>query len=177
MPRPTSKATLLEAIEIERNALEKLLAKLSPRQMVEPGIVGEWSVKDVLAHLLEWEQMVLRWHAAALQDKTPVTPAEGFNWAQLPRLNQQIYEKHHDRTLTDILKEFRSSYKKILKTIQGLSEEDLFTHGRYAWTKNNTLGAYFVSSTSSHYHWARTTMKKGLKVKTVQQKGTLDENT
>jgi uncharacterized protein (TIGR03083 family) len=168
MPRPTTRNALLEAIEIERNALQQLLAELSPDQMVEPGTVGEWSVKDVLAHLLEWEQMVLRWHSAGLRGKVPVTPAEGFNWAQLPQLNQQIFEKHHDRPLDEIQKEFSSSYKKMLKTIQGLSDEDLFTRGRYAWTKNNTLGAYFISSTSSHYHWARTNIRKGLKVKKVK---------
>ncbi|MGZ9166823.1 MAG: DinB family protein [Anaerolineales bacterium] len=163
MPRPTTKNQLLQAIEIERKALEELLSELSPAQMTQPGLVGEWSAKDVLAHLIEWEHMVLSWHSAGLKGKVPVTPAEGFNWAQLPQLNQQIYEKHCDRPLADIQKEFKSSFKKILSTIQGLSEEDLFTHGRYAWTKNNTLGAYFISSTSSHYHWARTTMKKGLK--------------
>jgi hypothetical protein len=165
MPRPTTKHALLEAIEIERNALEQLLAELSPDQMEESGIVGEWSVKDVLAHLLEWEQMVLRWHAAGSKGKVPVTPAEGFNWAQLPQLNQQIYEKHHSRPIAEIQKEFKSSFKKILKTIQGLSDEELFTHGRYVWTKNNTLGAYFVSSTSSHYLWARKNIKKGLKAR------------
>ncbi|HEX6036375.1 MAG TPA: ClbS/DfsB family four-helix bundle protein [Anaerolineales bacterium] len=165
MPRPTNKNALLEAIEIERNALEGLLAGLSPEQMTEPGIVGEWSVKDVLAHLLEWEQMVLRWHAAGLKGKVPITPSEEFNWAQLPQLNKQIYEKHCHRPLADIQREFKSSSRKIRKTIQGLSDEDLFTRGRYAWTKTNTLGAYFVSNTSSHYHWARTTIKKGLKAK------------
>ena len=163
MPRPTTKNALLETIEVERNALEQLLDELSPDQMEESGVVGEWSVKDVLAHLLEWEQMVLRWHSAGLKGKVPVTPAEGFNWAQLPQLNQQIFEKYHDRPLTDIQKEFNASFRKMLKTSQGLSDEDLFTRGRYAWTKNNTLGAYFISSTSSHYHWARTAMKKGLK--------------
>jgi len=162
MPRPTTKNQLLETIEIERKALEKFLTELSPAQMIQPGVVGEWSVKDVLAHLIEWEHMVLSWHSAGLQGKVPVTPAEGFNWAQLPQLNQQIYEKYRTRALAEIQKEFKSSYKKMLSSIQGLSEEDLFTRGRFAWTKNNTLGAYFISSTSSHYHWARTTMKKGL---------------
>jgi len=162
MPRPTTKNQLLETIEIERKALEKFLTELSPAQMIQPGVVGEWSVKDVLAHLIEWEHMVLNWHSAGLQGKVPVTPAEGFNWAQLPQLNQQIYEKYRTRALAEIQKEFKSSYKKMLSSIQGLSEEDLFTRGRFAWTKNNTLGAYFISSTSSHYHWARTTMKKGL---------------
>jgi hypothetical protein len=168
MPRPTTKTALLKAIEEERNALEQLLAELSPEQMVQPGIVGEWSVKDVLAHLLEWQQMVLRWHSAGLKGKVPVTPSEEFNWTQLPQLNQQIYEKYHDRPLNEVQKEFNASFKKTLKTIQGLSDEELFTRGRYAWTRNNSLGAYFISNTSSHYHWARTTMKKGLKARKVQ---------
>lgn len=168
MPRPTTKKQLLEAIEIERKALEEFLAELSPAQMTRPGLVGEWSAKDVLAHLIEWEQMVLNWYSAGLKGQVPVTPAEGFNWAQLPQLNQQIYEKHCDRPLADIQREFKSSFKKMLGTIQSLSDEEVFTRGRYAWTKNNTLGAYFISSTSSHYHWARTEMKKGLKARTLK---------
>ena len=168
MPRPTTKKQLLEAIEVERKALEKFLDELSPAQLTQPGLVGEWSAKDVLAHLIEWEQMVLNWYSAGVKGRVPATPAEGFNWAQLPQLNQKIYEKHCDRPLADIQMEFKSSFKKMLSTIQGLSDEDLFTRGRYAWTKNNTLGAYFISSTSSHYHWARTTMKKGLKANGIK---------
>jgi len=168
MPRPTTKKQLLKTIEIERKALEQFLAELSPAQMTQPGTVGKWSVKDVLAHLIEWEHMVLSWQATGLQGRVPVTPAEGFNWAQLPQLNQQIYERYRGSALVDIQKEFKSSFKKTLNTIQGLSEEDLFTRGRYAWTKNNTLGAYFISSTSSHYHWARTRMKKGLNARNLK---------
>lgn len=168
MPRPGTKKQLLETIEAEHKALEQFLAGLSPAQMTKPGAIGEWSVKDVLAHLLEWQHMVLSWHAAGLQGKVPATPAEDLNWSQIPQLNQQIYEKHCHRALADIQKEFKSSHKKMLSTIQSLSEADLFTRGRYAWTKNTTLGSYFISSTSSHYHWARTTMKKGLKAENLK---------
>ena len=59
MPRPTSKTDLLQAIDQERGALQALLDTLSPEQMAAPGIVGEWAVKDVLAHLTAWDQMVL----------------------------------------------------------------------------------------------------------------------
>ncbi len=163
MPRPTTKKQLLETIEAEQNALEQFLVSLSAAQMTQPGVVGEWSVKDVLAHLLEWQDMVLNWHSAALKGKVPAVPAEGLSWAQLPLLNQRIYEKHCNRPFADIQKEFRTSYKKTLSVIQGLSDEDLFTRGRYAWTKSTTLGAYFIGCTSSHYLWARKNIKKGLK--------------
>jgi hypothetical protein len=163
MPRAATQKQLLEDIETEGKALEQLLSELSPQQMIQPGIVGEWSVKDVLAHLLEWQRMVLKWYAAGVQGKVIPVPAEGLNWAQIPLLNQRIYEAYCDTPLADIQKQFRASHKKMLNTIQGLSDEELFTRGRYAWTKNNTLGTYFVSCGSSHYNWARTNIKKGLK--------------
>jgi len=59
MPRPTNKTDLLAAIDQERGALETFLETLTPEQMVATRVVGEWSVKDVLAHLIEWEQMLL----------------------------------------------------------------------------------------------------------------------
>jgi len=162
MPRPTTKDQLLTASQQEHAALEELLAPLTPEQMTRPGALGDWSVKDVLAHLIEWEQMALSWYKAGRRGQAPHTPAEGFNWGQLPALNQRIYEKHRDRPLGDVLKQFKTSYRQALKAAQGMSEEELFTPGYYAWTKKNALAAYFIGCMSSHYHWARTELGKGL---------------
>lgn len=161
MPRPMTKAQFLQEIHQEQTALEEYLATLTPEEMIQPGAIGKWSVKDVLAHLVEWEQMLLGWHKAGLRGKTPSLPAEGFKWSQLPALNQHIYEQRRDQPPKDVLKQFRSSYRQILKVLHGLSEKDLFTPGRYAWTKKNSLATYFIPGTSSHYRWARTEMRKG----------------
>ncbi|MBN1978425.1 MAG: ClbS/DfsB family four-helix bundle protein [Anaerolineae bacterium] len=163
MPRPTSKIDLLVAIDKERGALEALLETLTPAQMVEPDVVGAWSVKDVLAHLIEWEQMCLGWYRAGLRGETPDLPAPGYKWNQTPELNQAIYEKHRDRALDDVLAQFGASHQEILGAIRELPNEELFTTGRYAWTGKNTMGTYFVSATSSHYLWARKEIRKGLR--------------
>ena len=68
MPRPTTKSQLLAEIEKEHIALEELIATLTPEQMTQQSVVGKWSVKDVLAHLMEWEQMFLGWYAVVLRD-------------------------------------------------------------------------------------------------------------
>ena len=163
MSRPTSKTALLAAINQERGALEAFLATLMPEQMVAPGVVGDWSVKDVLAHLVEWEQMVLGWHRAGLRGERPVLPAPGYKWSQTPALNQMIFEKHRNRSLAEITAQFDASHQEIVEVIRELTNDDLFTAGRYPWTQKNTLGAYFVSATSSHYLWARNEMRKGVK--------------
>jgi hypothetical protein len=165
MPRPKTKKDLMAAIDKERSALEAVLEALTPEQMVEPGVVGEWSVKDVLAHLVEWEQMALGWYRAGLEGQIAAMPAPGYKWNQTPQLNHMIYEKHRDQPLDEVMRQFHASHREIVAVIVGLTDEELFTPGRYAWTRKNTMGTYFVSATSSHYLWARKEICKGLRAK------------
>ena len=167
MPKPTTKEQLLQQIEKERSALEAFLSTLTPDEMIRPGALGPWSVKDVMAHLLEWEQMFLGWYKAGLKGKVAEKPASGFKWNQLPQLNQKIYERYSGQSLQEVQKQSRASYRQVLKTLQGLSEEDLFEHNRFAWTEKHTLLAFILPNTSSHYHWARTEMQKGMKKKRI----------
>jgi hypothetical protein len=51
MPEPKTKTRIIMQLKAERKRLESNLATLTPAQMVESGVIGEWSVKDVLAHL------------------------------------------------------------------------------------------------------------------------------
>ena len=163
MPRPTSKQELLSAIEKERPALEKFLETLTPEQMTVTGIVGEWTVKDVLCHLIAWEQMCLSWYRKGLDGEMPAVPAPGFKWNETPQLNQKIYEEHRDWPLEKVLNRFQESHAEILGVIRSLPNETLFTPGKFAWTNKNTLGTYLVSATSSHYLWARNECRKGFK--------------
>jgi hypothetical protein len=163
MSKPTTKEEMLAVIQNEREALEEFLGTLTTAEMVRPGALGPWSAKDVMAHLLEWEQMFLGWYKAGLRGRLPEKPAPGFKWNRLPELNQQIYEKYCDQPLEDVKRQFHASYRQILKTLDGLSEEELFKVGRFPWTEKHALLAFILPNTSSHYHWARIEMSKGLK--------------
>ena len=160
MPKATTKNQLIEDAQKERTALEKLLATLTPEQMTQVKTEGEWSAKDVLAHLVEWEAMVMKWYAAGVKGKVPAVPSEEFNWGQLPQLNHAIYLKHRDKPLEQVQKEFKASYKKIMRVIESVPEKELFTRGQYPWTRNNPLAAYFNSATAAHYRWARGEIRK-----------------
>ncbi len=165
MPKPFNKAQLLDDIHKERKALELYLDKLDPDALLYDDVVGDWSAKDVLAHLIEWEQMVLGWYQAGQRGETPILPAPGYKWNQLPALNQHIYEKHRDRSLRDIRAEFSASYQQMLQLIDGLSEAELFSRGHYPWAGNNPLASYINSCTASHYRWAKKEIQKGLRAK------------
>ncbi len=163
MSKPNSKAMLLSESKKEHEALEGLLATLNEEQMLKSGIIGEWSIKDLLAHLYEWEQMVLNWQAAGEAGERPGVPAEGYKWSQLPALNEVIRQKHLARPLNEVRAMCSASYHQIMEKIETLSEEALFTPGLYPWMNKNSLAAYFTSCTSSHYRWARAEIRKGLR--------------
>ena len=47
--------------------------------------------------------------------------------------------------------------------VRAHDDEELFAKRRYPWTGSTSLGAYLVSSTSSHYDWALTKLRKARK--------------
>src|SRR3990172_9872396 len=135
MGRRLRKREMLIEIQLERNALDDTLALLTPRQMTKAGVTrGGWSVKDVLAHLVEWQHMNLDWYAAGQRGEKPAMPAPGYTLRDLPRLNQMIYRKHHRRALRSVLEDYHDYHARVLTLIETLSDSDLVTLGRFSWT-------------------------------------------
>jgi hypothetical protein len=164
--RPITKEELLDAIREARETLEKKFSKLTPEQMVWPGSMGEWSVKDILAHLVDWEERLVKWYQAGKRGEVPKTPASDMTWRDLPKLNQIGFEKHKNETLEEVLGQYEESYKKTFALIEGMTEEEIFAPGYNQWTGSSTLFGYIKANTYSHYNWAtrniRTTLiKKG----------------
>ena len=153
--RAKSKHELLESIQHSYQVLIKKYSGLSPEQMVWPGSMGAWSVKDILAHLVDWEQRFIHWYQAGVRGETPETPAPGYTWRELPRLNQLGYDIHKDDSLEDVLEQSQTSYREIYHLVQGMAEEEIFEAGYYAWTGTSPLLHWIAANTSSHYAWAR----------------------
>ena len=157
MGKRLRKKDLLSEIQRERRALDDTLALLSAREMTQAGVTrGGWSVKDVLAHLVEWQQMNLDWYAAGLRGEKPAMPAPGYTLRELPRLNEMIYRKHRRRSLQAVMRDYRSYHQRVVELIEALKDPDLVTLGQFSWTGPSwTLSDYLRASTAAHYLWAR----------------------
>jgi hypothetical protein len=159
MPVFTTKEKLLDAIRDARTRLEKKFSKLTPEQMIWPGSMDNWSAKDILAHLVDWEQRLISWYQAGLRGEVPETPAPGMSWRDLPALNQEGYEKYQEKTLDDVMELFHRSYLDTLKMVESMNEDEIYTPGYYEWTGKSSLYAYIAANTFRHYNWARTQIR------------------
>ena len=152
--KPTTREELINEIRLVRGKMEKKYGSLTPEQMVWPGSMDDWSVKDILAHLVDWEQRFICWYKTGLRGEAPQIPALEMSWRDLPAINQEGYLAHKDESLGSVLALSASSYKEMITLISNLSEEEIFTPNIFAWTGDSPLLAWIMANTSSHYCWA-----------------------
>jgi hypothetical protein len=160
MVKQKSKEQLLKDIDTERRRLEKNLFTLSEEDMMLPGVLGTWSVKDILVHIVAWEKLFLDWYQAGIRGSCPDITPVGMSKKAIDALNQDIYEKNRSRSLEDVLSDFRTSYQQTLTTIKAIPEEDMFIRGRFEWTGKLTLADYIAGNTCNHYAWAKLMIRK-----------------
>jgi hypothetical protein len=152
-------------IGVERSRLDALLEQLTPRQMTQRGAtLAGWSVKDILAHLVAWQQMNLDWYATGLRGETPEIPAP----KDIRKLNERIYRKHHRRSLKAVLADYNAFHQKMLALIEEVPERDFAALGRISWAGPTwTLSDCIRWNTSSHYRWACKHIRKWLRAQTI----------
>jgi hypothetical protein len=117
------------------------------------------TIADVLCHLYEWHQLLLKWIKANSMGKAQPFLPEPYNWKTYPAMNVELWKKHQNTPLADAEKMLKKSHKDVMAMIENFSDEELFTAKKYSWTGTSSLGSYCVSATASHYEWALKTIK------------------
>jgi hypothetical protein len=162
MPKPSTKRQLLAGNAEAFRSLNELLDSVSKTEIEQdfPFQHRDRNVRDVLAHLLEWQQMMFGWYKVGMSGGEPEMPAKGFTWKSTPELNQQIWEKYQSQSLKSVRSNLRKSHDRLQLLVQKHSEKELFTKQRYPWTGSTSLGVYLTAAGWSHYGWALKLIKK-----------------
>ena len=163
MARPKNKKELLDRSAANFELLLKKVETLKDKNIEFPPGSLNRNLRDVLGHLHEWHNMLLTWYEVGMSGEKPAMPKEGFTWKTLPLLNKEIWERYNDRSLEEVLKLLKVSHDKVRVLIQSHTDEELFTKKLYKWTGSTSLGAYLISSTSSHYDWAIKLIRRNTK--------------
>jgi hypothetical protein len=147
-----TKHILLDQIRSERGQTHA--------QMLLPGVDGEWSVKDALAHISAWERRMISWIGSHLRGEEPTIP---LPW-DVERMNAETFTQVKDLPLAEVLKEFRISYWDSLALSESLSEEQLQTVYADTWPMG-PLWTGVAANTNWHYKEHRRDIEKWLEAK------------
>jgi uncharacterized protein (TIGR03083 family) len=88
-------AALVDRIRHERAALDAAVAGLTDDLMAQPGPAGQWSAKDILAHVTWWEHRLLE---KLRGEPTAHDQLGGVdNDARIEAVNDSVYHAHRDQ--------------------------------------------------------------------------------
>ena len=136
-----TKQQLLIKLEHAWATFKGSYAGLTDEQLVEPGVTGDWSVKDILAHVSWWEEEALKHLPTILQGGRP--PRYSVLYGGIDAFNAQMTEQKRDLPLSEVLKQLDETHLRLVEYIQNAPEEQ-FASGTRFWRRLrlDTYGHY-----------------------------------
>jgi uncharacterized protein (TIGR03083 family) len=123
MEQTITKAGLLHELRAARAEWDALMAEVGPARMTEPGAAGDWSVKDVMAHLTSYERWFVSASEAHFRGEMP--PLDGTEGMDFEQRNQFRHQQTRDHSLADVQAESQQMFNRLLEVVEAHSEEFL----------------------------------------------------
>ena len=117
------KTELLDWLQEEYQKFEVFLDQIGEALMEQPGVAGDWSMKDIVAHLTGWNRwLVIRLEAAQRGEPEPASPWPA-NVQEEDEINAWIYESSRESSLRKILDDMQQVHQQLLAFVEGLSDD------------------------------------------------------
>lgn len=142
------KSELIEALETSHEQFLSLIEGIPPDDLTQPGAVGEWSVKDVMSHLLIWEAETIKLLYVARLNRKPSTAH--FKTLSDDEQNAIWYEQFKDREYEAVWNDFVSIRDQTIDRLSTYSEADLNNPKLYPWLQGKSLSQLLESFILQH---------------------------
>lgn len=143
-----TKAELIRALEEGRERFLDAIDGLDEGDLQKGGAVGEWSLKDLLAHLTMWEAELVKFLWQARQGVKPATIH--FNNISVDEVNERWYRANQSRPLAIILDDFHGVRNQTLRRVEAFSEEELIDPKLFPWLGDTPLFEWIAGDSYQH---------------------------
>lgn len=120
------------------------------------------SVKNLVAYLVGWGNLVLKWHHLMSNNKEVDFPETGYQWNELGQLAQKFYVDYEKEQFDELVKKLDDTVQKTIQLIEKQDNELLYKEG---WYKKYSLGRMIQLNTSAPFKNARTRVRKFKRLK------------
>ena len=149
MKDPPSKSELLQDIHTARTEWDTLIAQIPHHRLSESVASGPWSIKDVIAHITEYD----RWLALGLAMRLQKPPQIWLDDISLDEFNAVLHQQIADRNPDDILLDSNRVFQDLINEIEAHSEAYLFGTHHVEGVSYDVIPFQLLKSESyGHYH-------------------------
>ena len=141
------KQELISEVRQARANLMAAMEGLDSDVMLRPGVVGIWSIKDVLAHLSIWQSELI---TALSQLDRPTKVPHVAEIEDIDEFNMEQYRTNARRPLDVIVEDFEGVHKHLIKAIEELDEKTLNDARRFPWMEGEPL--WYLIAENGYWH-------------------------
>jgi len=123
------KQQLLKQLDKTWASIKESYAGLPEAQLMEPGVTGNWSVRDILAHVTTWEEEALKYLPLILQGGRP--PRYSTKYGGIDAFNAQMTEQKRSLSLSNVLRQLDETHRQLMQYVEGAPAEQLVRETRF----------------------------------------------
>jgi Protein of unknown function (DUF1706) len=142
-----TKSEFLAKLQQTRAEWDSLISQVDPSRMTEPNVDGEYSIKDIIAHVMWYEREnlgVIRQHVLVGSPHWDAPTQDDRNAA--------VYEDIRNLSTSEVLTQSKEIYQQQLAALKTLSDEDFTDVTRFKDMPSTWDSAHFLASNSyEHY--------------------------
>jgi len=167
MAIPKEKDELLKAIVDNYKKLANELTKIPIDLTEKKELEGHskntlMSINNLIAYLVGWGQLVLKWNDKKSKGLEINFPETGFKWNELGLLAQKFYKDYEKDDFKALSEKLEKTTNEILKLVESKTNVELY---EIAWYDKWTLGKMIQLNTSSPFKNAKDRIRKWKKIK------------
>ena len=120
---------LLKRLDTAWAAFIESYAGLPDARLTEPGAMGDWSVKDILAHVTTWEEEALKHLPLIVEGGRP--PRYSMKYGGIDAFNAQMTEQKRGLSLADVRRQLDETHRRLVDFIRSAPEDQLAPETRF----------------------------------------------
>jgi len=120
---------LLHSLDQAWLAFRHSYAGLSRARMLEPGVTGAWSVRDILAHVTTWEEEALRHLPVILRGGRP--PRYSALYGGIDAFNALMTDRKRGLSFREVLRQQEETHRRLVAYIERAPEDHLRSETRF----------------------------------------------
>lgn len=149
---------LLEKLASAWTELQESYADLSDEQLTMAHVTGDWSVKDIIAHVSWWEEEALKHLPLIIAGGTP--PRYATQYGGIDAFNAQMTERKHGLPLVDVLHQRDETHRRLVEYIQDVPEEQFTRETRFRHRLRLDTYSHYPIHTKAILQWREQSLEE-----------------
>jgi hypothetical protein len=124
-----SKQRVIKQLDKAWSSFKESFSGLTEKQMLEPGVMEGWSVKDILAHVSTWEEEAIKYLPYALEGRKP--PRYKDMYGGIDAFNDRMTQQNKDLSLPEVLEKLDQTHDRLIAYIMETRESEFASEARF----------------------------------------------